>query len=189
DKAFTNGISLISHLKTHTGEKPYQCSQCDKVFTNSIDLIDLISHMNTHTEEKPYQCRLFDKAFQQNSNLKSNTKTHTGKKPCQCTQCNRSFMNNDDLISHLMTHSREKQFQVSNCHKVLSKKRTQLMAPVKPGIEHTEMCLSAPVRKKCPACKKKYDKDKQNNYRKKLKRLKTKSYNISKYEHILCLDC
>ena len=36
-------------MRTHTGVKPFQCSNCNKTFS-------LISHMLRHTGDKPYQC-------------------------------------------------------------------------------------------------------------------------------------
>ena len=36
-------------MRTHTGEKPCQCSQCDKTFSHNSNLC----HMRTHTGDLP----------------------------------------------------------------------------------------------------------------------------------------
>ncbi len=59
DKDFSSN-DLTRHMQLHNGEKPCQCSQCDKAYVKKTNLI---IHFRTHTEERPYQCSQCDKTF------------------------------------------------------------------------------------------------------------------------------
>ena len=66
-KTFTEALTLRSHQRMHSGEKPCICNVCEKSFTNSASLTN---HKRMHTGETPFACKLCKKSFTQSIDLK-----------------------------------------------------------------------------------------------------------------------
>ena len=60
-------------MKTHSGEKPNKCNQCDFASSRAANLK---THLITHSREKTNKCNQCDYASYQAGNLKAHLKMH-----------------------------------------------------------------------------------------------------------------
>ena len=100
-KRFRYPAEVRIYQRSHTGEKPYACTQCEFRTAQRGNLRD---HMLRHTQDgppRPYQCEECSATFSKNYNLRVHRRQHeTGPKRFQCARCPHTTNRLFDLRLH-----------------------------------------------------------------------------------------
>ncbi|KAH6941555.1 hypothetical protein HPB50_019568 [Hyalomma asiaticum] len=115
NKSYKYAGNLRTHMRIHTGERPYMCDVCGLRFTCSSYLQ---VHLRTHVQEKPYACPQCSKTFVHNSALTVHLRTHTGERPYQCPRCPLRFSHLRNMKRHeICIHTHEYPHVCAYCHR------------------------------------------------------------------------
>ncbi|XP_070695625.1 zinc finger protein 64 [Pempheris klunzingeri] len=138
-KRFSRRDKLNMHSRSHTGEKPHKCKHCPYA---AADSSSLKKHLRIHYDERPFKCQICPYASRNSSQLTVHLRSHTGDAPFQCQQCDAKFKINSDLKRHIRIHSGEKPYKCDFCeYRCAMKGNLKSHIQIKHGTENSFHCM------------------------------------------------
>ncbi|KAK2897201.1 hypothetical protein Q8A73_013581 [Channa argus] len=138
-KRFSRRDKLNMHSRSHTGEKPHKCKHCPYA---AADSSSLKKHLRIHYDERPFKCQICPYASRNSSQLTVHLRSHTGDAPFQCQQCDAKFKINSDLKRHIRIHSGEKPYKCEFCeYRCAMKGNLKSHIQIKHGTNNSFQCL------------------------------------------------
>ena len=113
---FTEKGGLTRHIKTQHDPQRNICSLCDEIFVNNSNL-NLHMNMQHVGAERPHTCIFCGFKTLLKEDLKRHIRVHTGIRPFTCSECGDRFKRKWDLKRHIAKHTGVKPFLCHICGK------------------------------------------------------------------------
>ena len=125
-KVFHRRNLYLTHIRHHTGEKPFKCTHCDACF---YDRATLRKHVDQHEGKRLFNCSLCEAAFYLKRCLTVHVmRAHCGMKPFKCSECDMDFASEYNYSRHTRrVHRQERRFKCLLCTKGFLESRTWVM--------------------------------------------------------------